>query len=349
MRVEHVTKFLRHRCRSRTKHFGDAAFFKPLLKILVSDGKIRADRERDRESPAIPPAAGVGEEPVAAALSASAPVLGSDQNSYLSTLLLHVTKSRQSHAVRKLLFSDRLDLTALIEKLPAMDFPRIGSALVAFLLFQTACSDKSHSQDGKVSAPKAQSRADITDRQTTAPTIIAGNNPADWQVFIPKNSPPPVIRISSEAVTTPSGRVALGMRPSTSTRYGITPKSAPISVTPGQRYRLSAFIRAEFANAGNNSDASSTVLRATLWGDKGEFGGGHYFVGIKGTLLESTPARFGTDPTPAIWSKLESVVEIPKSVNKLRFVIFSRGNGIIYIDEPKVELVPINTPLSPLL
>jgi len=52
MRVEHVTKFLRHRCRSRTKHFGDAAFFKPLLNILVSNGKIRADRELDKQSPA---------------------------------------------------------------------------------------------------------------------------------------------------------------------------------------------------------------------------------------------------------------------------------------------------------
>jgi hypothetical protein len=215
------------------------------------------------------------------------------------------------------------------------------------------CSKSSSPESGTTKANSAVVKSAAT--PASAPALMArlvagSNDPAYWEVFVPKDSDGANVSIDRAAGTTPSSRAALELRSDRWARYGITPRIGAISVAPGQRYRLSASVRAETAQDGSGKGERSVILRATLRGPRGDFEGGHYYVGAKGTLFEPTPANFGNVPTPATWTKLESVIEIPDGVTQLKFFVFNwYADSMIYVDDPKVEQVASDTPLTPLL
>lgn len=179
--------------------------------------------------------------------------------------------------------------------------------------------------------------------------VFGSNDPGDWVIFRPRNGGHGEIRVSQVRIPAPSGNFILKMESQGAARYAITSTSPPLQVTPGQRYRLSAWARSDQL-AGEVKGTRGVLLRATLFDSKmKDYPGGHFYVGSQGVIL-GDPIKFEPKGTGASWERLDGVVEIPDGVSVIKFHVFCWwANGVLYLDSPKMERVAADTPVARLL
>lgn len=176
---------------------------------------------------------------------------------------------------------------------------------------------------------------------------LSGEN-GKWNLFVPPESSTAGCRFKVSTDTGKSGLPIISMSSVSLARYALRQNSGSFAVVAGQRYRLSARVRAG-ANFKHHESSPGIILRGTLFTAPGvDYDKGHYCLSAGGSTL-GAPERLGPSPVPLDWTPITGVVEIPAGVTQLKFFVFSWWTtGEVLIDDPKVELVPSNTLLSPL-
>ena len=171
-----------------------------------------------------------------------------------------------------------------------------------------------------------------------------------WAMFVPKESEPASCRMAGNCSSTHSGQPGVILASNDFARYGMRPYTKSIPVIGGERYRLSAWVKAD-QGCRVESGTAGLLLRATLFvGPAVDYPGGHYYVGAKGVVLGADPAPLADAPLPSEWTKLEGVVEIPAGVRTMMLFVFCwKTSGQVCIDQATIEKVDGSTPLTKVL
>jgi len=124
-------------------------------------------------------------------------------------------------------------------------------------------------------------------------------------------------------------------------RIAISPKGSPYHVEPGQRYKLTFWVK-----AGKEFEAQKgqpgMLVRIDLMQDRDPVS--IVTVDWKGTTkivqADETLADFTTLPVPPHWTKVEAEFTIPENVNKARPGLFLwRATGSLEVDDFRLERV----------
>jgi hypothetical protein len=132
-------------------------------------------------------------------------------------------------------------------------------------------------------------------------------------------------------------------------RFGLRSEGAEMKVVPGQKYRLTVFVKAggdfEIAKA-----APGIVLRATLFDDTGkDASSGHCYVGEGGVSFGSAHS-VGEGRIPRDWTKIEGVMEVPVGASRMRFFVFCwNTKGSLSVRSPSIQRVDGATPPTKVL
>jgi hypothetical protein len=168
----------------------------------------------------------------------------------------------------------------------------------------------------------------------------------NWQLFVPSENMGDDCHIDEAEIKTPSGEPAIRLWADYPMRFAITPRKEPLVVRPGDRYRISAWVKGgeDFKVDGVSA---GLVLRVTMTEDGGK-GSQNRYVGLRGTSVGANSLRL--DSFPVEWTRLDGTIEIPNGINRMKFFVFSwwaKGSG--FVDRPLVERVAPDSPLTPLL
>ena len=171
-----------------------------------------------------------------------------------------------------------------------------------------------------------------------------------WVMYVPKESEAAGCRMAGNCPDSHSGRPGVILKSDNFARYSIRPHAKAIQVKSGERYRLSAWVKAD-QGFRIESGTPGLLLRATLFAAPGvDYSRGHFYVGAKGVVLGADPTPLGGAPMPTEWTKLEGVVEIPVGVREMSFFVFCwKTSGRVCIDQAVIEKVDGSTPLTKLL
>ncbi|AHF91117.1 Heparinase II/III family protein [Opitutaceae bacterium TAV5] len=147
-----------------------------------------------------------------------------------------------------------------------------------------------------------------------------------------------------------SGTYAARLSSAKPARHGFGAKGsqAAIPVSPGERYRLSTWVRAD-ENTQVRSGTPGLLVRLTLSGaDKKDAPGGHYYAGL-GNWLARDSQPPAASKLPVEWTQIDVVLEIPSDAAWASPSFFAwRAQGAVYFDDVVFEKVASDTPLSAL-
>lgn len=162
-------------------------------------------------------------------------------------------------------------------------------------------------------------------------------NTISWNLFVPEESRSASCRFIFDKTETHSGNQSIQLTSLHLARFGIyADHLGPIEVKPGQRYRLTAWIKAG-RNFAIEAGTPGLVLRATLF-DRHlkDVPGGHVFVGLAG-MRRGDATLLSSEPVPSVWTKVEGVIEIPAgTVHMILFVFCWKASGTIWLDDVSV-------------
>ena len=172
---------------------------------------------------------------------------------------------------------------------------------------------------------------------------------ADWKLFVPAESQAAGCNFTTVPEDRQGGRLKAQLTSATPARFGLFPDRLPMAVRYGDRYRLTAWVKAD-ADFQVQAGTPGITLRATLFENpEKDFPGGHIFVGAKGVAI-GNPALLAGSPPPREWTKIEATIKIPHGVNYLIFFVFVwRASGKLWVDDISMVKVDASTPLTPLL
>lgn len=137
-------------------------------------------------------------------------------------------------------------------------------------------------------------------------------------------------------------------------RYGAVTSPQNVNLVEGQRYRVSAWVRAgeDFVpKAGTPGFLIRITLFSSLNGNE-DASGGHYYLGLGNRLTRGygTAPLISDEAIPKTWTQIEAVFEIPAETAKMDVSLFVwEGVGSIYVGDAVLELVDDATPLTPIL
>jgi len=161
-----------------------------------------------------------------------------------------------------------------------------------------------------------------------------------WNLFVPQESEGAGCRLTFDKIGSHSGKEAMRLTSLRMARFGIyADQPTPIQVKVGQRYRLTAWVR-----AGNNfaieAGTPGLVLRATLFDrQRKDVPGGHIFVGLGG-MRRGDATLLSTETVPTDWTKIEGVIEIPTGTTQMILFVFCwKSSGTIWVDDISVTEV----------
>lgn len=204
-----------------------------------------------------------------------------------------------------------------------MDSKRIGGGIFvmgAFLLMLSACEKVRFEAREVVSVGGQEWMRWVPPDQNTHDGYIAPG--------CPKGAAPGV-RISADDYS----------------RFGIRPRTERLPVVPGDRYRFSAWVRAE-PDFRVKEGHAGVLLRMTFYGTpERPYRGGHVYLGAKGAVLGKPERLAGS--VPKEWHLITGVIQIPPDVAEMRcFVLCQYGKGSFCVAEPRLEKVTASMPLS---
>jgi hypothetical protein len=192
--------------------------------------------------------------------------------------------------------------------------------------------------------------AALADNAIENPGFEAGKE--KWGPFIPSESQGIQLKWDVSATEPHGGTMAAEMASGEAARWVLTP-SERIPVNPGEKYRVTAWVRfGEGAQLVGNapaayvrlvlSDAAKQDIPDPML---------HLHLGLAGDVVRSTAiARINVPDLPTGWQKIEGVIEVPPDVALIGLNLVVHGVvGTTYWDDVSFELVPAETPLSPVL
>ncbi|HSI87367.1 MAG TPA: carbohydrate binding domain-containing protein, partial [Candidatus Methylacidiphilales bacterium] len=162
------------------------------------------------------------------------------------------------------------------------------------------------------------------------------NGKSGWYLFAPAE----LKDITSYDVATedPKEGANCGKLNSTSeARYAITNGPRNHVCKPGDRYRLSAWVR-----AGQDYTAApktpGLALRLSIYSQTEGYvdsKAGHFMLGLGNkAYFGKNILGLGTEPVPTTWTKVEGVLDLPEDAQKIAVAVFSwSGTGSLYIDD----------------
>ncbi|HWZ94850.1 MAG TPA: hypothetical protein VNW30_06610 [Opitutaceae bacterium] len=156
----------------------------------------------------------------------------------------------------------------------------------------------------------------------------------DWRMFVARGSEHAGCEFNVVAGGAHAGKIAATLKSTNPARFGICPVRPPITVKAGERYRLSAWVK-----AGDDFQVepgtAGVVIRATLfqapWVDAKD---GHVFISLNGVSQPDAVHLSAGQSVPKEWTKLEGVIQIPPGVTEMAYFIFCRkASGTLWVDD----------------
>lgn len=177
------------------------------------------------------------------------------------------------------------------------------------------------------------------------------SGPNDWKPYMSKDAEAKGAAISGDATVAHSGKASLRMFCPVDERYSAGPSLSLGNIKPGERYKVSAWVRAgdDFVQ---KPGVPGFHIRATLFAEPGKDApGGHYHFGPDGRALRNAGMHLLAGKTlPNVWTEIGGVFEIPEGATRLTLNLFvERGSGSVFIDDVSLVKVSETTPTTPLI
>ncbi|PTX95414.1 hypothetical protein DB345_14160 [Spartobacteria bacterium LR76] len=124
-------------------------------------------------------------------------------------------------------------------------------------------------------------------------------------------------------------------------RISISPKGTPIPVEPGEKFKVSLWVKAGKNFEGQNNQ-SGMLLRMDMMNGRDSVG--IVTIDWQGQSLflspQDAPKDFATAPLPTKWTKVEAEFVIPEDTTAMRPAVFLwRGTGEFFIDDFIIERI----------
>ncbi|MGH8021546.1 MAG: hypothetical protein ACREIA_25345 [Opitutaceae bacterium] len=174
-----------------------------------------------------------------------------------------------------------------------------------------------------------------------------------WAAFVPPESADAGCSAVRDETAAHAGSASAKLYSSDFARFGVRFKGITISVKPGERYRLSAWVRLD--PTFDAAEGTPGVLaRLTLFDRSGsDFSGGHRYISLKGEVADSPDElRWeraagdaqdidnAPDAADDEWLSLEAEAAIPDGVSTVApFVFVWKGRGTLWVDDIRFERV----------
>ncbi|MCE0497171.1 MAG: hypothetical protein LV481_04405 [Methylacidiphilales bacterium] len=167
-----------------------------------------------------------------------------------------------------------------------------------------------------------------------------------WSLFVPPDSKDKNCHFTISHDSPHTGSSCALMQADTFARCGL---AAPnISIQPGERYRITAWVRGG-VDLRVQPNTAGILIRLTLLQNKQEAPGGDFYLALNGNMTrKDIPTNLAA--VPAQWTRMEAVVETPADADTMRpCLFFWRAMGSLYIDDFTVEKVDASVPLTSLI
>ncbi len=170
------------------------------------------------------------------------------------------------------------------------------------------------------------------------------NGARGWSLYDPVKSSAANCQFQVIADNPHEGGGSLELSSASSSRYAVLQYLKSANFAPGQKYRLSAWVR-----AGDDFEVKAGtpgfLLRVSMFGPNFS-NSGMYFLGFSGMGGDS-PAALSGQEVPKAWTKIEGVFEMAANVEKVNVcLLVDSGVGHIYVDDVSIERVADTTPVG---
>jgi hypothetical protein len=169
-----------------------------------------------------------------------------------------------------------------------------------------------------------------------------------WSLFVPPDSYSKgcTMNVNTKPGLAHLGEGVLTLNAPSIARVAVVTQ-ASVEVTPGERYRLTAWIKAA-DDFKPQAGTPGFYGRATLLTAKGkDVSGGHYYFDLAGRTTRNYSGDLPDGYVPTTWTKLEVSFEIPPETERMQPNFFiSNGSGTLYIDDVSLELIDNQTDTS---
>lgn len=176
------------------------------------------------------------------------------------------------------------------------------------------------------------------------------NGTKGWSLFAPAEAKQAGCTFDVTGDGPHDGGQAAKLTSEATARYAIVNYPKGISCVGGDRYRVSAWVK-----AGDDFQAKSGtpgfLMRVSLFTNAGTFAdsaAGHFYLALGGhTAMGSGLGGSSYEEVPKTWTKVEGVFEMPSDAASMNVSLFIQsGSGSIYFDDVSLESVDKATPLS---
>lgn len=173
-----------------------------------------------------------------------------------------------------------------------------------------------------------------------------------WGPFIPNESQGVQLTWDVSPADPHEGTAALVMESAEAVRWVLTPKQR-FAVNAGEKYRVTAWVKFD-KGAQTSGNVPAVYVRLVLSDANQQDIPDpmlHLHLGLSGDVVRSTAlSRINVPDLPDGWQKMEGVVEIPPDVALVALNLVVHGVvGSVYWDDISFELVPPETPVSPVI
>lgn len=201
---------------------------------------------------------------------------------------------------------------------------------------------RNHGEKNTVATPTAAEPPPLSENLLTNGDFENGSR--GWSLYDPVKSSSAACEFQVVADGVHGGGGALELSSAGPSRYAVLQYLKSANFAAGQKYRVSAWVRAgdDFAASSNTP---GFLLRVSMFGP-GFSNSGMYFLGFNGMGGES-PSVLAGQEVPRTWTRIEGVCEMAENVEKVNVcLLVDSGVGHIFVDDVSVERVADSTPVG---
>lgn len=159
----------------------------------------------------------------------------------------------------------------------------------------------------------------------------------DWSIYVPEDSAEKHCTFTVVQDQPHSRAACAQLNSSDITRFCVGHK--PITVTPGEHYRISAWFRAG-AQTQFAKKTPGFSIRLNLTGVRLQ-------INAEGVITPANPILL-KNPMPTQWTEVAVVIQVPAGSTSLGMDLFSYAGGPLFIDDVSVEKVESSVKVMPL-